>query len=247
MQLHLSLKKTPSRITSIIFLVAILIFMIATHLNLHKGNAVDKNQTIDKKSIDQWHQPISLNDKYPVLISKHSWQLEFTEIEKIIDSLEFDGNQTILINSYTTEKLQLINSQIIASQLTQDSSNIEWERLELLIKKSLGNDNGGLLYNLARSYYFYQKDKISHLNIINNAGSIEKLTLLKNSSSKLSKIQSDYFGTSIATKLFKRQNTTTNYLNSRKIVNMESGLSNTEKKEKLSRLSQNYKKSISQW
>jgi hypothetical protein len=167
---------------------------------------------------------------------------EFTAIEKIINSLELNPNQEIVINSYTTEKLQLI-----AAQLNQQSSDIEWDRLELLIKKSLGTDNGETLYNLARPYYSYQKDKISHLNSIKNAESSEKLSLLENSSSKLSQIQSDYFGMSIATQLFQRQNTTTDYLNSRKIVQMKSGLSNTEKKEKLSLLSQNYKKSISQW
>lgn len=242
MKYHLSLKIAPSRITSIILLVLILIFMIATHLNLHKKDNSDKN-----KNIDQWHQPIGLNDKYPILISKHSWQLEFTDIDKIIDSLEFTPNQEILINSYTTEKLQLINSQLTSSKVNQESSDIEWGRLELLIKKSLGNHNGQVLYNLAKPYYFYKKDRISHSNTINNAESSEKLTLLKNSSSTLLQIQSDYFGMSTATKLFKRQNTTTNYLNSRKIVHMESGLSNTDKKEKLSLLSQNYKKSISQW
>lgn len=237
MQYRLSLKRTSSRITSIILLVLILIFMIATHLNLHKGGSFDKDQ-----KVDQWHQPRNLKDKYPTLISKHNWQIEFTEIENIINSLELNANQEILINSYTTEKLQLI-----ATQLTQEPSDFEWDRLELLIKKSLGNGNGKVLYNLARPYYFYQKDKISHLNSIKNAESSEKLSLLKSSSSKLSQIQSDYFGMSVAIKLFKRQNTTTDYLNSRKIVQMKSGLSNTEKKEKLSLLSQNYKKSISQW
>ena len=237
MQYHLSLKRTSSRITSIILLVLILIFMIATHLNLHKGDSFDKDP-----KVDQWHQPSNLKIKYPTLISKHNWQIEFTAIEKIINSLELNPNQEIVINSYTTEKLQLI-----AAQLNQHSSDIEWDRLELLIKKSLGNDNGKVLYNLARPYYFYQKDKISHLNSIKNAESSEKLSLLENSSSKLSQIQSDYFGMSIATQLFQRQNTTTDYLNSRKIVQMKSGLSNTEKKEKLSLLSQNYKKSISQW
>jgi hypothetical protein len=237
MQYQLSLKRTYIRITSIILLALILIFMIATHLNLHKGDSFDKN-----KNIDQWHQPSNLNVKYPTLISKHNWQIEFTEIEKIINGLELNPNQEILINSYTTEKLQLI-----VSQLNQESSDIEWDRLELLIKKSLGNHNGEMLYNLARPYYFYQKDRTSHLNSIKNAESSEKLTLLENSSNKLFQIQSDYFGMSVATKLFKRQNTTTDYLNSRKIVQMKSGLSNTEKKEKLSLLSQNYKKSISQW
>jgi len=237
MQYHLSLKSTSSRITSIILLVLILIFMIATHLNLHKGDSFDKDQ-----KVDQWHQPSNLKDKYPTLISKHNWQIEFTAIEKIINSLELNPNQEIVINSYTTEKLQLITAL-----LNQQSSDIEWDRLELLIKKSLGTDNGKVLYNLAKPYYFYQKDKISHLNSIKNAESSEKLILLENSSSKLSQIQSDYFGMSIATQLFQRQNTTTDYLNSRKIVQMKSGLSNTEKKEKLSLLSQNYKKSISQW
>jgi hypothetical protein len=237
MQYRLSLKRTPSRITSIILLVLILIFMIATHIELHKGDSFDKNQ-----KVDQWHQPSNLKDKYPTLISKHNWQIEFTAIEKIINSLELNPNQEILINSYTTEKLQLITAQ-----LNQQSSDLEWDRLELLIKKSLGTDNGKVLYNLARPYYFYQKDKISHLNSIKNAESSEKLILLENSSSKLSQIQSDYYGMSIATQLFQRQNTTTDYLNSRKIVQMKSGLSNTEKKEKLSLLSQNYKKSISQW
>jgi hypothetical protein len=242
MKNHLSLKRTAARITGIILLVFMLIFMTATHFNLHRDDSFDKN-----KNVDQWHQPIDVNKRYPTLISKHTWELEFTEIEKIINSLELNPNQEVLINSYTTEKLQLITSQLITSQLNQESENIEWDRLEFLIKKSLGNNNGEVVNNLAKSYYFYQKDRTSHLNDINNAESSKKLTLLKNSSSKLLKIQSNYFGINIAKTLFKRKNTTTNYLNLRKIVHMENGLSNTEKKEKLSLLSKNYKKSISQW
>jgi hypothetical protein len=237
MRYYFSLKKTPLKIMGIIILIFILIFVKETHINLYKNDLFNK-----KENVDHWHQPISLNEKYPRLISKHTWKLEFTEIENIINSLEFNTNREILINAYTTEKLQLITSQ-----LNQESSDIEWERLEFLLKKTLGNDNGHILYNLAKRYYFYQKDRMSHLNNIKNSESNEKLTLLKKSSSKFLKIQSDYFGMSVATQLFKRQNTTTDYLNSRKIVHMESGLSNSEKKEKLSLLSQNYKKSISQW
>lgn len=237
MKHSLSLKKSSSRIISIILLALILIVISKAHLDIHNGDAFNQNS-----NSSQWQQPIDLHQQYPTLISKHTWTLEFTEIEKIINSLELSPSQKILINSYTADKLQGITSQ-----LNSESSNIEWYRLELLIKKSLGNDNGDLLTSLVKAYYFYQKDRTVHLNSINNSDPRERLSLLKDSSGTLFNIQSNHFGSHIATRLFKRKNTTTNYLNHRKIVHLDNRLNNIEKKEKLLLLSNNYKQSISQW
>jgi hypothetical protein len=234
---HFSLQKISSRIISIILLVVILIFITSKHIDLHKDDSVDKMSIVE-----QWHQPITLNNTYPLPISKYTWALEFNEIEEVINRLEFDSNEEILINAYTSEKLQLV-----ISQLNRTSKDIEWDRLEFLIKKNLDNNNGDIFYNLVRSYYFYHKDESSHLNRISNAETSEKLDLLKNSSNELLKIQSSYFGYRIAAKLFKRKNITTSYLNARKIISLENGLSRSEKKDRLLRLSKNYKKSISQW
>lgn len=237
MKNYLSLKKSSSRIISIILLFFILIIISGAHLGIHNSDTFNQNS-----NSSQWQQPIDLHQQYPTLISKHTWKLEFTEIEKIINSLELSPRREILINSYTADKLQGI-----ILLLNPESSNIEWHRFELLIKKSLGNEGGDLLTSLVNSYYYYQKDRTAYLNGINNSIPSERLSLLKDSSSTLLNIQSNHFGSRVATRLFKRQNTTTNYLTQRKIVHLNDRLNNVEKKDKLLLLSNTYKQSISQW
>ena len=123
---------------------------------------------------------------------------------------------------------------------------MKYKLLEFLITQSLGEKNGLQLYTLVNGYFDYQQDQIAYLNKIKYAEPNEKLALLKNSASYYAKIQSQYFGKTTAQELFERKNKTTNYLNSRRIVSMEKGLSKTQKKEQLTRLAKNYKQSISQ-
>jgi lipase chaperone LimK len=231
-----SLNSLHSKILSIAALILLLCFVAFEHIRLH-DNPQPKHQT----SVNNWHQPTQLNALYPQLISDRNWQLDFIKIESVINNLEINDKHEILINSDTADKLQLI-----IPLLGENPSNKEWGRLEFLIIQSLGKKNGQQFYTLVNGYFNYQKNQIAYLDEIKYAEPNDKLALLKNSASYYAKIQSQYFGKTTAQQLFDRKNKTTNYLNSRRIVSMEKGLSKTQKKEQLTRLAKNYKQSISQ-
>ena len=232
-----SLIKTQSKIISITLLFVVCILLVLKHFSLHKNDNFGAVSTAE-----QWQQPSILNEQYPQLISKHTWNFEFNEIEKILKRLELDSNHDLVINFDTTDQLKLVIFELKA-ELTDE----QWQRVDFLMQKSLGGRNGKVFYGLVNAYYFYQKEYLSYLKAVNHSTAIEKLALLKSGEVKQFNMQSKYFGIDAAIKLFSRDNTTTNYLNSRRIVNMERGLSNTEKKKILLQLSDNYKKTVSQW
>jgi lipase chaperone LimK len=62
----------------------------------------------------------------------------------------------------------------------------------------------------------------------------------------LIKMQLRYFSRDTAVKLFDKKNKTTHYLNSIRIISMDKTLSNIEKKARLSKISNDYKRSLSQ-
>lgn len=231
-----SLTTIHSKFLSIVFLILTLIFVAQAHLDLR--NIPPSNNEKDKT---HWLQPVELNAQYPQLISKNNWKLEFIKIEEIIKDLQFSSNKELLINSDTAEKLQLITAQFDINL-----ENKEWGRLEFLITQSLGNTNGKTFYKLVNSYYHYRKEEVSFLDRIKQADNNRKLTLLKESKETYLHLQTHYFGSNIASTLFSRQNKTTNYLNARNIIRLEQGLSNEQKKERLSLLSKNYKQSLMQ-
>ena len=232
-----SLIKTQSKILSITLLFCVCLFLVLKHINLHMDDSFGALSTAD-----QWQQPSILNEQYPQLISKHTWVIEFNEIEKIIKRLEIDSNHDLVINFDTTDILKRVIFELQA-ELTGE----QWQRVEFLMQKSLGGRNGKVFYGLVNAYYLYQKEYLAYLKAVNHSTAIEKLALLKSGEVKQLNMQSKYFGTDAAIKLFSRGNATTNYLNARRIVNMENGLSNTEKKNILLLLSDNYKKTVSQW
>lgn len=231
-----SLNDLYSKLLIITALFVVLYFVASAHMRLH-----DTTQSKPQTSINSWHQPSQVNAIYPQLISDTNWRLNYIKIENVINNLEFDDKHEIRINSDTADKLQLI-----IPLLGDTPSNKEWDRLEFLIIQNLGEKNGSLLYTLVSSYFNYQQDQIAYLDKIKFAEPNEKLTLLKNSAAHYANIQSHYFGKNTAEQLFDRKNKTTNYLNSRRIVVMEKGLTQTQKKETLTRLAKSYKQSISQ-
>ena len=229
--------KEKYKVISLPLLIIALIILTVKHIDLRKSDNFG-----DVVSGDQWQQPSTLNEQYPQLISKYGWGFEFDKIEDIIRDLEFDSNDKLLINYDTTERLKLVIFEFKGAL-----SDTQWNRIGFLMKQSLGDRNGGVFYDLVKNYYLYQKEYVEHINTINQSTYSNKLALLKKSQSNILVMQSKYFGSDIAIKLFSRINTTSNYLNSRRIVNMENGLNNSQKKERLLLLSDSYKKTVSQW
>jgi hypothetical protein len=205
------------------------------HSSLH-----ERSNFYNKSSLtSQWLQPAYMNEQFPQLIGPNYWQLDFLNIEKIIKNVKTQADGRLLIDHDTAELLQLVNLQ-----LTKHMPDKEWQRLNFLLEQSLGSRVGENFSELVNAYYFYRKKQIISLNEINLATQDEKITLLKTTAHRAYLSQKQYFGAEAAKKLFKMKNNTTNYLNARRIVNMENGLSKEQKKEQLAILARIYKDSL---
>lgn len=237
MQYKLDLNESKYQVLTILLIVIIFITLIIKHIDLRNSRKFDK-----VISGDQWYQPSILNERFPQLIGKHDWGFEFNKVENIIRDLEFDADDKLIINHHTIEKLKLV-----LFELNEPLLDIQWNRIKFLMQKSLGDRNGKKFFNIVKKYYFYHKEHVRYKNIINRSNYNDKLTLFKKSHTKNLAMQEKYFGIDIAKKMFSRVNTTTNYLNARRIINMDNKLSNKKKKERLLSLSTSYKITISQW
>lgn len=221
---------------NILVLILLLGFVVLKHLELHSHTL-----TLEESASKTWLQPKYLNTQYPVLISNNTWSLSFTHIEAIIKTIPLDSKQKLNINSDLTEKLPQI-----LFQLDSKPESTQWQRIKLLLTKQFGEKTGRELHQLLTNFYYYQKESMAYSNKIKLANDHEKKALLSRRMDQLNKMQIRHFSRNTAMKLFDKKNKTAHYLNSIRIINMDKTLSNTEKKERLSILSKNYKHSLSQ-
>jgi lipase chaperone LimK len=220
---------------NIIVIFVLLFFVTKAHLSLHQSSYSNKQSF--KSS--HWLQPTYLNEQYPKLIAQDSWRVDFLSIEKMVKNIDLDTKGRLLINSDTTELLQLVNFQ-----LNENMSSEEWQRINFLFEKSLGDNVGDVFSKLVNRYYYYKQEQQSALTEINQALQDEKLLILKAYAHKNQINQTRYFGVDIANKLFNMKNKTTNYLNARRVVNLEEDLSPAQKKDRLVILSEIYRDSL---
>jgi hypothetical protein len=229
----------------IIVLLALLFFIVITHIGLrnsHPSNtAISNIATTNKQplSSSHWLQPAYLNDRYPQLIGSNDWQLDFIIIEEKISNLKLNNDHDLLIDADTVDILKSINLE-----LPKNMQHKEWQRLQFLFIKSLGDNIGKSFYKLINAYYLYEKEEQSQAVKIKNLDFNEKLKFIKSQGINNKKTQARYFGSETAIKLFGKKNKITDYLNSRRIINMDKGLSKNQKREQLSILAENYKISL---
>jgi hypothetical protein len=229
----------------IIVPLALLFFIVPTHIDLrnkHPSSELAVNDVTAKQqppTANHWLQPEFLNDRYPQLIGSNDWQLDFMTIEEKISKLKLNSDHSLLINGDTADILQLINIE-----LSENIPDKQWQRLRFLLIKSLGDNAGESFYKLVNAYYSYEKAQQSQWLKIKTSSPNEKFELLKRQNINIRKIQAQYFDPEIASKLFHEKNQTTDYLNSRRIINMDKNLSSEQKKHQLSILVKIYKESL---
>ena len=232
----LNMAITTKKLLTIFVLFFWVALLVLKHINLHDQPITHKNT-----KPQHWLQPISLNDQYPQLIGNENWSLEFSNIERIINRLELDAKNNLVINSGLNEKLLSI-----LSNLDESLSDKQWQRLQFLLIKSLGQSTAEELYTLINSYHHYQQQAHKYAHTVQKANKTEKLALLKNSHNMYIHLQNQYFGPDIAEALFDKKNKVTRYLNSIRIINMDDSLTPSQKKEQLALLSSHYKQSLTQ-
>lgn len=219
-----------------ILLVALLAYVAYIRFGLHKN--VDLNHKTH--SPVQWLQPSSLDEKFPVLISNKSWSINYSNIERILWESTVSTSGRFVVNSETADLLQQVSAQLPGPLESKES-----QRLTFLIAQSLPDSDAKGLAHLFNRYYLYEQEYRSSLSAITQAKGQEKLSLLKASRTNNKLLQERYFGAEIAEKLFDKKNITVNYLNDRRIINMNESLTKAQKREQLSVLKKNYKNTLS--
>lgn len=218
-----------------LLLMMALAYVILNHVGLHQSAHSDSGS----QELVQWSQPNDLNEKYPLLIADNNWQFDFKRLEIILWNAKVNEAGDLLINSDTEDMLQRASDQIPASI---SSENLQ--RLLFLTQKSLPGSNGDKLSRLLGQYHAYQQDHKENLSIINKATENEKPLLLKTNLLNYKLRQVHYFGVDLAERLFSKKNITTDYINKRRLINMDGDLTKTQKEQQLSALSNKYKNAL---
>lgn len=205
--------------------------LVVLHNNAHLGYTY--NTPIE------WRQPSVLNQRFPLLISNTSWHFDFVGIESILWQSRVDSQGHLIIDAETLSLLEQASDRLPANL-----GEVERQRLGFLIEKSMPAKRAQHLSSLLTSYQAYQQDYTSSLALIRSAETSQRLSLLQAEQRYLEQRQQDYFGIDAATQLFNKKNTTTSYLNQRRIVSMMPSISLSQKSAKLKELSDAYKKAI---
>lgn len=214
-------------------------FLLLITAYIHTGLHRPKNSGESPLPHDYWLQPANLNNQYPQLIGAENWTLDFIRIEGILRDVSTGNSGDLSINADTVNLLQRVTAL-----LPKDMQDKEWQRLGFLIEKSLGEHTEKELTKLINAFYLYTQNKKSVLHKIKTALPDQKISLLKEFTTETRSIQVHYFGPKVAATLFDKLNKTNEYLNSRRIINMNKQLNFAQRKEKLSVLMKNYKKSL---
>jgi hypothetical protein len=202
------------------------------HDNAHVGYSYNANI--------EWLQPRTLNQQFPLSISNTNWHFDFVDIESILWLSKVDTYGELVIDAETLSLLERVSNR-----LPNTLSESEWQRLDLLINKSMPVKQAQQLASLLSNYQAYQQNYTSSLELINIASVEKRLVLLQAEEINLERRQQRYFGINVATKLFSKKNLTTSYLNQRRITSMMPGISISQKTIMLEKLNNRYKNAIS--
>jgi hypothetical protein len=216
-------------------LVTLLIYLSFTHYSLRQGNQIDDGEP----SPTGWLQPALLDVSFEQLIGNDSWRLDYNIIEQILWMEKQNASGKLIIDSATADRLQQASDL-----LPQSMRPNEWLRLNFLMEKSLSGGAGQQFFSLLKGFYQYQQDYAASLSVIKQTINTQKLSSLRSIISDNRRRQAQYFGVEIAEQLFAKSNITTDYLTQRRIVNMDLGLTNLQKKQQLRSLEKNYKKML---
>jgi len=214
-------------------LIALICCAIIVHYGLRQG--------VHKHNIDPitvaWLQSDSIDQNVSALVAK-KWQFDYIEIEKILLKSKVNTPIALVINA---DMLELLERSY--AYLSPDLESSDLQRLSLLIEKTIPNQNGKQLTHLLKQYYFYHQDYQVSLLAINQSQSEQQYQLLTAAQSDNKQRQIRYFGSQVAEKLFHKQNRTTNYLNQRRVINLDPALSDAERRQKLAELQADFKRS----
>jgi len=213
----------------------LLVMLVPSFYKLHKNAHI--SYTAGAKI--EWLQPTTLNQATFAPVSNDRWRFSFTKIERLLWNSKLSESGAVSINSDTLTLLEQTTRLLPKAFTTEES-----KRLTFLIEKSIPEKHGQQLSKLLKQYQLYQQDYQANLNQITQANGEELLALLETSEHQLQSRQQRYFGNKTAEDLFHKKNITTRYLNKRRIVNLTTGLTKEEKRDRLDSLNEVYRKTL---
>lgn len=228
-------KSTRGQLWYFLFLLVFVVYLSILRLDLNSDSPLSSFSNENQI----WQQPVALEASYPEKISSETWQFDYDNIEALV-------RQSKLIHQrgWRADRDSLSLLENIIAELPSDISEETFQRIQFLLSKNLIKENADALVDILRKFVQYQKRFVIHQETIQKSIKLNDLDPLKSSAEELLKLQKLVFGAETAIKLFSERNLTSNYLNSRILIRLDTSIDPEAKLKLLFALKADYQNSI---
>ena len=228
-------RSTRGRLWEFLFLIVFVVYLSLLRLDLRSESPL----SLFSNETQSWQQPAVLESSYPKKIGSKTWQFDYDNIESLV-------RQSKLIHQrgWRADRDTLSLLENIIAELPSDISEETIQRIQFLLSKNLIKENADALVDILRKFVQYQKRFVIHQETIQKSIKLNDLDPLKSSVEELLKLQKLVFGAETAIKLFSERNLTSNYLNSRILIRLDTSIDPEAKLKLLSALKADYQNSI---
>lgn len=228
-------RSTRGRLWEFLFLIVFVVYLSLLRLDLRSESPL----SLFSNETQSWQQPAVLESSYPKKIGSKTWQFDYDNIESLV-------RQSKLIHQrgWRADRDTLSLLENIIAELPSDISEETIQRIQFLLSKNLIKENADALVDILRKFVQYQKRFVIHQETIQKSIKLNDLDPLKSSAEELLKLQKLVFGAETAIKLFSERNLTSNYLNSRILIRLDTSIDPEAKLKLLSALKADYQNSI---
>ncbi len=228
-------RNSRGRLWEFLFLIVFVVYLSLLRLDLRSESPL----SLFSNETQSWQQPALLESSFPKKIGSKTWQFDYDNIESLV-------RQSKLIHQrgWRADRDTLSLLENIIAELPSDISEETIQRIQFLLSKNLIKENADALVDILRKYVQYQKRFVIHQETIQKSIKLNDLDPLKSSAEELLKLQKLVFGAETAIKLFSERNLTSNYLNSRILIRLDTSIDPEAKLKLLSALKADYQNSI---
>ena len=228
-------RNSRGRLWEFLFLIVFVVYLSLLRLDLRSESPL----SLFSNETQSWQQPAVLESSYPKKIGSKTWQFDYDNIESLV-------RQSKLIHQrgWRADRDTLSLLENIIAELPSDISEETIQRIQFLLSKNLIKENADALVDILRKFVQYQKRFVIHQETIQKSIKLNDLDPLKSSAEELLKLQKLVFGAETSIKLFAERNLTSNYLNSRILIRLDTSIDPEAKLKLLSALKADYQNSI---
>ncbi len=228
-------RNSRGRLWEFLFLIVFVVYLSLLRLDLRSESPL----SLFSNETQSWQQPAVLESSFPKKIGSKTWQFDYDNIDSLV-------RQSKLIHQrgWRADRDTLSLLENIIAELPSDISEETIQRIQFLLSKNLIKENADALVDILRKFVQYQKRFVIHQETIQKSIKLNDLDPLKSSAEELLKLQKLVFGAETAIKLFSERNLTSNYLNSRILIRLDTSIDPEAKLKLLSALKADYQNSI---